>query len=123
MKTEIKLGCPPLGKAARFAVASESITAHEDRLNCAVVTGGELAAWERFSGHSILMPTCNYTCLSLGPSGSSRDKCPFTFLVVKSQYRLLESCSYPCVFLTCQLPGYSALPEQGPAPKMNFKWV
>lgn len=47
---EIKLGCPQLGKVARFTVAFESIIAHKDRLDYAVVAGEEMAAWERSWG-------------------------------------------------------------------------
>lgn len=54
---EIKLGCPQLGKVARFAVAFESVLAHKDRLVCAVVAGEELAAWERSWG-SLRLHAC-----------------------------------------------------------------
>lgn len=57
---EIKLGCPQVGKGARFTVAFESIIAHKDWFDCTAVAGEDLAAWEHSQGSL-------HHCASWGP--------------------------------------------------------
>lgn len=121
---EMKLGCPQLGKVARFSVAFESIIAHKDRLDCTVVAG----RMGTFLGVS--PPSC-----PLRAKGFRKLHLPLLlteWLFWEQVSSRIPGCSKPIqaagiaaatcpVSLTCQSPRCFALPEQGPPSKTNLK--